>query len=373
MKSKGYATLPIVALFALITTGYFIYNLTTANQPNVDYVGETTQLILETIERQERAFQFLDETVRHASHQAIQQQLNTHGFKSEAYIDNNCEELVHPVIGSRCAWKTTKHLESLTQQELRQRKQKNPYVQTRLLDLQTNATVGSHVTVNVTSEQNVTMAIQEQPPGTTTTLQGQTPFGEKIVKIQGLNNIDCGTGQSCTGLDRRCKTKPEVYNALKELDAYIDKHSLDITGEITQATRSWEMQHRLYRAAEICQGWKQTNCANTDTSRCENSYVDHVSNLPGNYCSLGGVCKACDPGDPSNPNKGCSHMTGDSVDIHFTTPQGTDINNQYTEALRNTMCKFDLKNTVASEDWHYEHKPSACPDNPTSPFLHQVI
>lgn len=380
MKSKkALVLLPIIAVFALITTGLFLYNLATAEDPTFNYVGETTQLILETTERQERAFTYLDATMRHAAQKAAERQLRNHGFASESQIDQNCTELIHPVLNDTCSWDKRDDYLSIYTQEMDQRASQNPYLTAQGLQFDSTASFNPELTVTTESQTDVSVNMKQRRTRTAQqSTPSTTPFGEQIVPIQGLNNIQCPQTRSCTGLERPCATKPRVFNALKELDSYLSKHSLPITGQITQTTRTWEMQHRLHQAAQRYDNY-MASCTKNNQA-CIKEYSERLQQRSGNTCQ---PTMACDPGQPDNPNRQCKHMRGNAVDISFTyqaPSQTIDLseNNKYQGILQHTLCaKFNLDIPFTSQQnydpWHIVHQAQGCkPDNPNDKFLHEA-
>ena len=355
--------MPIVAVASIIAVGFFLYSQATAEQPNVQYVGETAKAILDSVETQQRNFDFLDETTRQAAQTAVREQVVNHGFQNQTYIETNCEELIHPMISGDCEWQPQKHLAERTQSNIQSQIQRTPYSQSRFLSVTTSVNLDETMTVSVESDASIPTVIEKTTTteAKTTTGSNQNAWGEPLVSLNDLNNINCQATRSCTGYQRQCQVKPGVYNQLQELDGYLQANNLQMT--ITQSTRSWEMQNAFYQEEQRCESWKDSNCDGLSDQECTEAYAEYLDDKNIDACATSGRCvPACNPGpNPNQPRRACTHMTGNAIDVavQYNPPNGkpVSISNKpdLHDNLRKTMCQHGFINFY-QEQWHYEYK-----------------
>ena len=369
MNRKGAITFFFVALGVAVALGVFLYNMQQA-QPHVEYTGETADQILKTINAHQSAFLYLDTATHPAMQEASNNLFRNTGYATTTARSNDCEELIHPVLEGDCEWNTKERLNKEFNTQFQDRANQNPYTKGQVLTFDTQIRqAGDDYAFTVESTEEIPLRIQDaigrigeaSQPST-----GRTVFNEQLVPIQGFEHITCERSVSCTGYPRNCLIKPEVYNQLREVDNYLDQYQ-DQYGfkmRITQATRSWEIQKAFWDQYSFCTNYKQDNCANPDTAACNQTYLNRVQTLEAQgrtFCAPKALCTpACNPGSRDNPNQGCTHMTGNAVDIELKATVDeqritVDDTPRYYPSLKRTMCNLGFV-SVAGEEWHYEYK-----------------
>ena len=364
MQNKGLAALPIIAVFILVSVAAFLYNQASADNPNVQYVGETSELILKTVEDQALGFQYMDEKIRRATTSSIATHIRQHGFEDEQFIDNNCEEIVHPVITNNCTWEVDTSLNDIAEQNIQSQIQQNPYLKPRFLSVNTQVSADTQIKLRAQSSTTVPRNIQRSTKSQSQA--GSQNLRGNLVDLRDIDRVECSVEGSCTGFDRLCAAKPAVYNQLKKLEPYLEKN--DFTLRVTQSTRSWEIQNAFYEERQSCLAWKEQRCQGLTEEQCRSKRAEYIAqreqNNPGaQFCFKQGTCPlACNPGpNPNNPNNQCTHMTGNAIDVEliYNPPNGERmvINNQQELAdnMRKTMCNYGFIN-LYDEVWHYEYK-----------------
>jgi D-alanyl-D-alanine dipeptidase len=360
LNKKANEAFFVLAVGVFIAAGIILVNLG-MNQPNVDYVGETAQTVLANTERQQTSFLALDQAVDQATRQAAQQVFQSNGFPSQT----NCSQLGYTVADSNCEQNITQVFQDRLQQNLATAGQTvpdQPRTVTITPDIDFNTwTIGyqSQTSLLYTVESQVSTNTQQPNPA------GQTAWGEPVVSVTDIPNVECDTGQSCTGYQKQCAVKPSVYNKLQDLAEYAEDHGLTV--RVRSTTRTEEMQRFFAESQAYCQSVKDNICGDDLTDeQCAQKYRERLqSNNMDNRlaCNPAGTCTpACDPTTTTDAgqeilNKGCTHMTGNAVDIGLRRPSGSLINNDadLKDPMRKTLCNIGFINNY-DEIWHYEYQ-----------------
>jgi hypothetical protein len=349
-----------LAIGVFIAAGIILVNLN-MNQPNVKYVGETAQTVLANTERQQNSFFVLDQAVDQAARQAAQQVFQSNGFPSQA----NCSQLGYTVEEKGCDQNITRVFKDRLQENLAVAGQNIPE-QPRTVTITPNIDFNnwrisyqSQTSLLYTVESRVSTNTQQPNQA------GQTAWGEPVVSVTDIPNVECDTGKSCTGYKKQCAVKPSVYNKLQDLAEYAETHSLTV--RVRTTTRTEEMQRFFAESQAYCKSVKDDICGDDlNEEQCAQKYRERLqANDMDNRlaCNPAGTCTpACDPTTTTDTgqeilNKGCTHMTGNAIDIGLRRPDGSLINNDpdLKDPMRKTLCNIGFINNY-DEVWHYEYQ-----------------
>ena len=349
-----------LALGIFIAAGIILVNLS-MNQPNVDFVGETAQTVLANSEKQQRSFLYVDQAVDDAALQAAQHVFNADGFTDKA----NCKQLGYTVINESCQ----QDLQTTFTDELRKNLEiagQNIPDQPDQISLASTLDESTWQ-ISYESESSLLYTVDSQISTNQDRSEqvGQTAWGEPIVSVNDISNVQCDTGQSCTGYQKQCAVKPGVYDKLQDLSEYAAEHGLTVN--VRSTTRTEEMQRFFAEEQAYCERTKPEICdADASDQECAQTYREHLdSNNMDNRlaCNTAGTCSpACDPTTTTETgqevlNKGCTHMTGNAIDIGLQRQDGTLINNDpdLRDPMRKALCDLGFINNY-DEIWHYEYR-----------------
>lgn len=148
--------------------------------------------------------------------------------------------------------------------------------------------------------------------------------GTFAIEFPEFERITCEETYFTDGSGRKyriCAGTPELVQAMTELDAALKE--ANYSALIFQAYRSYDIQKDLY----------DTN-RNPDTGA-----IDPPT---------------CNPGDPDNPNKGCTHLQGAAIDIGISKGDVYNENTRLGSAREDFMCPLGWLR-YKGEDWHFEY------------------
>ena len=348
-----------LTLGVFVAAGIILINLNQAS-PNVEFIGETAATVLQNAEKQQTSFLQIDQKMDRAARSAAKRAVNKDFIKNET----GCRQLGYRIIETNCEQAPRKVFKEILDDEL-------SIVSNQLPDhpdLTLSSTVTDDWQISYESSTGLTYTIDEQTKlPTPETTSGKTAFGEATVSVTDLPATTCEK-QSCTGYTKQCK--PTVYDQLEDVADYAEQHGYQLI--IESSTRTVEMQKFFYDQSQYCEEVKKQRCnINTDNpsidtlnqDSCRQKYIDVLQdNEQDNRlaCRPNGKCaKACNPFVKINgerqPNPGCTHMTGNAVDINLLV-DGQKITDQENgvKMLRRTMCEFGFVG-LHTEPWHYEY------------------
>lgn len=138
-----------------------------------------------------------------------------------------------------------------------------------------------------------------------------SPTGVELEELTDIPRVNCYEDDTSVG--KICKADVEIVRKLREISSNLTENKQTLL--ITQAYRDWQIQYNL---------WIKNN---------KNSTL------------------ACDPGTQTNPNMGCTHMTGRAIDVNLFDVNGNKLSVEQVETL---LCPYGFIR-YAKEDWHFEY------------------
>lgn len=344
-----------LAAGVFIASGIILANLL-LNTPTFDQVGDTAKTVLRNVEKQQESYLDLDQKVDGASKKAAQQTAEENGLVNK----KPCKQLGYEVIGQDCELSLMKTFKDNLESEIAD-VERNIQGQTEPVRLKTQ--ISDAWTISYQSETSILYKVSSTiQKDTDKQKTGTTAFGDPIVSVNDIPNVKCDT-DSCTAYEKPCAVKPALYNKLQQLSDYAEKHGLTI--RIRSSTRTEKMQRFFYDSQHHCQQTKNQICKNEDSSQeCNKKYISYLESQDldnKRLCNPRGTCTpACNPTieGPSGEtklNKGCTHMTGNAVDIGLK--DGDRLINKEPELqdpMRRTLCDLGFVNYY-EEVWHYEY------------------
>lgn len=359
MKRKANLAFFGLAFGIFIAVSIILFNLQSA-EPNVDYVGQTANTVLENVEQQQQSFLDLDQRMESAMQQAAKQTVLQNGIKNPG----KCQKVGYNVLGGGCEFAPKDVFDETFEDSVQNLGRSIKGLEDENVPLSTGR---DGWTVSVDSETGMLFTVDSVRKVSESQQIGTTAFGEPVVSIQDIDNVQCDDSKSCTGFQKQCAVEGPVYNQLEKFAAYAEKHDLSVF--VRSTTRSVKMQQYFEDAQQFCQRRKASlqACDNgTDnTADCRNAYKKQIQGSQraeeNDACNSDGTCNpACDPRVNGRLNKGCTHITGNAIDIGVydgAIGEGDLINKDpdLQRSMRRTLCEFGFVNYYP-EIWHYEYK-----------------
>ena len=251
-----------LAFGVFVASGIILFNMA-QSEPNVEYVGQTANIILDNTEKQQNSFLRIDHNVDIIAENAVKQTARKNGINGT----EKCKELGYKVLDKGCEQDITQVLNENVESGLDTISSNLPHIQ----NLEISHQLNQDGTISYQSQSALTFTVErESTIPTNTEKQGTTPFGEPLVSLTDLPRIECEKS-SCTGYEKQCAVKPNVYNQLKKLSNYLEKHGY--RAEITSSTRTLEMQKFFFDMNQYCNQVKENRCSgDKDKRACRKKY-----------------------------------------------------------------------------------------------------